>query len=339
MKKSLFLLLGIITMTGCTQSEILESRSDENVEIKLKSSAMSVEASTRAPFEGTIAGGNTLTARVLASKAQGNYATTYADDAMTFIDNGTTAAGFTTTKIYYPADNSVVYLCGLYPSTGWAATQTTTTSFTFDGSHDVMAAVEVSSTKDAVKGGTNIPTLAFKHLLTQLVIKAVAADAAAITAWGNLTDITLSKAGGANNPNAKVEVTLATGAAATASAFSSPVSNDSFKFWQKGTDPDAAFAGQAKALTTTGEEVAYSMVSPITATGTADYTLLVKTANSVSAGITVPVNLKATGGGAYSGDTQGKKFVVTLTFKATEITAVATVQPWTEDGKGEEEIQ
>lgn len=334
MKKSLFLLLGIITMTGCTQSEILESRSDENVEIKLKSSAMSVEASTRAPFEGTIGNGNTLVAKVLASKATGDYTTTYANGTMTFTDNGTTAAGFAT-PAYYPADNTDIYFCGLYPSTGWAATQITTTSFSFDGSQDVMAAAEVYSNKDEAKGGTT-KTLAFKHLLTQLVIKAVAADAAAVTAWGDLTDITLSKAGD-SAPYSAVTVTLATGAAATASAFAT--TSTAFKFWTKGASPDAEFTGQTKALTTGGEEVAYSMVSPVIADGTTDYTLVVKTANSITAGVTVPVNLKATGGGAYSGDTQGKKFVVTLTFKATEITAVATVQPWTEDGKGEEEIQ
>lgn len=337
MKKILFPLLAIVAMTGCTQGEILESRSDETVEIKLKSSAMSVEAVTRAPFEGEIGSGNTLTARILASKTQGNYTTTYADDAMTFSDNGTTAAGFATAK-YYPADNSTVYFCGLYPNTGWAVSQTTTTTFTFDGSKDVMAAAEVNSTKDEAKTG-GFKTLAFKHLLTQLVIKVVAEDQAAIDSWGNLTDLTLSKAGD-DNPNSKVEVTLATGVAETGTAFSSPINSSLFKFWKKGSGPDAAFAGQTVVLQTApGEEVAYSMVSPVTADGNSDYTLLVKTANSKAGGITVPVNLTKTGGGAYDSNTQGKKFMVTLTFKATEIKALATVQPWTEDGKGEEEIQ
>lgn len=337
MKKSLFLLLAVVTMTGCTQGEILESRSDETVEIKLKSSALSVEAVTRAPFEGEIGSGNTLTARILASKTQGNYTTFYADDAMTFSDNGSTATGFATAK-YYPADNSALYFCGLYPNTGWAVSQTTTTTFTFDGSKDVMAAAEVNSNKDEAKGGT-FKTLAFKHLLTQLVIKVVAENQAAIDSWGNLTDITLAKAGGTNNPNTKVEVTLATGVATTGSAFSSPVSDNSFKFWKLGSTPEAAFTGQTVALTTAGEEVAYSMVSPVIATGSSDYTLLVKTVNSKTEGISVPVHLKKTGGEAYNQDTQGKKFVVTLTFKATEIKALATVQAWTTDGKGDETIQ
>lgn len=337
MKKSLFLLLAIVAMTGCTQGEILESRSDETVEIKLKSSALSVEAVTRAPFEGEIGSGNTLTARVLASKTQGNYTSSYADDAMTFNDNGTTAAGFATAK-YYPADNSTVYFCGLYPSTGWAGSQTTTTSFTFDGSKDVMAAAEVSSSKDEAKGST-FKTLAFKHLLTQLVIKVVAENQAAIDSWGKLTDITLSKAGGSNNPNTKVEVTLATGVAATGSAFATPVSDNSFKFW-KLDSPETAFAGQSVVLTTSGAEVAYSMVSPVAATGSNDYTLLVKTVNAKAEGISVPVHLKKTANGeVYNLDTQGKKFVVTLTFKATEIKALATVQEWTSDGKGDETIQ
>lgn len=54
----------------------------------------------------------------------------------------------------------------------------------------------------------------------------------------------------------------------------------------------------------------------------------------------MPVNLKTTGSSVdYTASTQGKKFVVLLTFKATEIKATATVKDWEEDGGSSEEIQ
>ena len=88
--------------------------------------------------------------------------------------------------------------------------------------------------------------------------------------------------------------------------------------------------------------MAYSMVAPLkNATGTADYTLAVKTEHSGTTPVTVPVNLKTTGSSSadYTASTQGKKFVVLLTFKATEIKATATVKDWEEDGGSSEEIQ
>lgn len=183
------------------------------------------------------------------------------------------------------------------------------------------------------------PQLEFKHLLTQLVIMAVAEDDAAIEKWGQLTDITLTKVG-TSNPSSAVTVTLSTGTADESTAFATPLSNG-MSFWVVGANPETAFATQAKDLTTDGEEVAYSMVAPLeNATGTADYTLAVKTENSGTTPVRVTVNLKQSANQAsYTASTQGKKFIVTLTFKATEIKATATVEDWEEDGGSSEEIQ
>ena len=41
----------------------------------------------------------------------------------------------------------------------------------------------------------------------------------------------------------------------------------------------------------------------------------------------------------FTGDTQGKAFEITLTFKATEIVATATVTDWVKGGNTEVEIQ
>ena len=94
MKKSIFSLLAVVTMAGCTQGDVVELVPNENVEIKLTSSAIAAETMTRAPYEGTIGVNGSLTARVLVSETSGSYTTTYANDKMTFTDNGTTAVGF-----------------------------------------------------------------------------------------------------------------------------------------------------------------------------------------------------------------------------------------------------
>lgn len=339
MKKSMFSLLAVIVMAGCTQSDVIELVSNENVEIKLSSSAIAAETMTRAPYEGTIGTNGSLPARVLVSTASADYTANglYANDRMDFTDNGITAVGFDTPK-YYPVNNTALYICGLYPFAGWDNPANNECKFTFNGSQDVMAAAQVSSTKDDSKDG-DYPQLEFKHLLTQLVIMAVAEDDAAIEKWGQLTDITLTKVG-TSNPSSAVTVTLSTGTADESTAFATPLSNG-MSFWVVGANPETAFATQAKDLTTDGEEVAYSMVAPLeNATGTADYTLAVKTENSSTTPVRVTVNLKQSANQAsYTASTQGKKFIVTLTFKATEIKATATVEDWEEDGGSSEEIQ
>lgn len=120
MKKSMFSLLAVIVMAGCTQSDVIELVSNENVEIKLSSSAIAAETMTRAPYEGTIGTNGSLPARVLVSTASADYTANglYANDRMDFTDNGITAVGFDTPK-YYPVNNTALYICGLYPFAGW----------------------------------------------------------------------------------------------------------------------------------------------------------------------------------------------------------------------------
>ena len=61
MKKSIFSLLAVVTMAGCTQGDVVELVPNENVEIKLTSSAIAAETMTRAPYEGTIGVNGSLT--------------------------------------------------------------------------------------------------------------------------------------------------------------------------------------------------------------------------------------------------------------------------------------
>lgn len=339
--KHLFVsLLAVAAMASCSKNDSVtapEGPQGDAVEIKATSKALSIES--KAPFEGEIGDNGSLTARILVSVTQDNYTTTYKDDNMTFTDNGITEVGFAT-PAYYPADGSPLYLCGLYPADQNWQNPTTTADYTFDGKTDIMAAAQVSSSKTAAQAGT-YPTLAFKHLLTKLVVKAVAEDQAAIDAWGDVTAIVLTKAEG-NNPYTKATVTLASGTAATGTAFATTLTAFPFYTMMGETYNDVAFTGQTCALTTTAANIAYSMVAPITATGTGDFKLKITTQKGSETALEneVTIDLKDTAGSAaFTGDTQNKSFVITLTFKATEIKAKATVGAWEEGGSAGAELQ
>lgn len=349
MKKLYVPVLALLTLASCSKSELANRPVVENdmVEIMATSKALTIE--TRAPFEGQIAEENKLTAVVLGSTNTGDYTETtprYCDGEMTFSDN-TTAASFATPQ-YYPVSDAPIYLCALYPTAlaDWKDIATTA-KYTFDGKTDVMAAAEVSGKKSTAMAGT-VPSFTFNHLLTKLIVKVKADGDAAVGVWGDITGITLVKAMNGDVFDT-AEVTLATGAAATGTAFSNPAT-DGMAFYRIDaaayTDNAVDDADNKIALTTTAEEVAYSLVAPITAeNGVKHFTLSVDT----KLGETVTTKevsfdlYKAKVGeedpAVFSGDTQGKAFEVTLTFKATEIVAKATVTDWVKGGNSEVEIQ
>ena len=349
MKKLYVPVLALLTLASCSKSELANRPVVENdmVEIMATSKALTIE--TRAPFEGQIADGNNLTAVVLGSTTSGNYTETtprYCDGEMTFADN-TTAASFATPK-YYPVSDAPIFLCALYPTAlaDWKDIATTA-KYTFDGKTDVMAAAEVSGKKSTAMAGT-VPSFEFKHLLTKLIVKVKAEDEAAQNVWGDITGITLVKAMNGDVFDT-AEVTLATGAAATGTAFSNAAA-DGMAFYRIDaaayTDNAVDDADNKIALTTTAEEAAYSLVAPIIAeNGVKHFTLSVDT----KLGETVTTKevsfdlYKAKVGeedpAVFSGDTQGKAFEITLTFKATEIVATATVTDWVKGGNTEVPIQ
>lgn len=347
MKKLYVPVLALLTLASCSKSELANRPVVENdmVEIMATSKALTIE--TRAPFEGQIASNNTLTAVVLGSTTTGDYTTTYCDGEMTFTDDNTTAASFATPQ-YYPVSDATICLCALYPTAlaDWKDIATTA-KYTFDGKTDVMAAAEVSGKKSTAMAGT-VPSFTFNHLLTKLIVKVKADGDAAVGVWGDITGISLVKA---NNGDVfdTAEVTLATGAAATGTAFSNAAA-DGMAFYRIDaaayTDNAVDDADNKIALTTTAEEAAYSLVAPIIAeNGVKHFALKVDT----KLGETVTTKevsfdlYKAKVGeeepAVFSGDTQGKAFEITLTFKATEIVATATVTDWVKGGNTEVPIQ
>ena len=95
MKKLILSLAALAALASCSsneENENLEINNNDPVEIKV--GRASLEATTKAPFEGTISGANTLTAKVMASSVNGNYVDnllTNGDGTIIFTDNGTTA--------------------------------------------------------------------------------------------------------------------------------------------------------------------------------------------------------------------------------------------------------
>lgn len=350
MKKLYVPVLALLTLASCSKSELANRPVVENdmVEIMATSKALTIE--TRAPFEGQIASDNTLTAVVLGSTTTADYTTRYCDGEMTFTDDNTTAASFATPQ-YYPVSDAPIYLCALYPTAlaDWKDIATKA-KYTFDGKTDVMAAAEVSGKKSTAMAGT-VPSFTFNHLLTKLIVKVKADGDAAVGVWGDITGISLVKA---NNGDVfdTAEVTLATGAATTGTAFSNAAA-DGMAFYRIDATATPAYTDNAVddadnkiALTTMAEEAAYSLVAPIIAeNGVKHFALKVDT----KLGETVTTRevsfdlYKAKVGeedpAVFSGDTQGKAFEITLTFKATEIVATATVTDWVKGGNTEVPIQ
>ena len=92
---------------------------------------------------------------------------------------------------------------------------------------------------------------------------------------------------------------------------------------------------------TSPANAAYSLVAPITATGTGDFKLKITTQKDAESPLVneVAVDLKGTSSSTITGDTQGKAFEITLTFKATEIQAKASVKEWEKAGTATGEIK
>lgn len=352
MKKSFLPLLALVAMASCTQNDMDLKGSNDQSEIRLKSTAMTIDAVvSRAPFDGTITTTtNELTAKVMKSLATGNYSATATglfEGEMTFTDQGTTAFGFNTTPQYYPADGSSVYLCGLYPTTGWTigATATTTAEIVIDGKTDAMAAKEVTTTKaDALTGGT-YKTLDFKHMLTKLKIKSIAepttqvASDAAVAAWGKITKIELQEIIGLT-PLSKATVDMKAGTATYTDKSGVTV------YQMSGNDTypatDVAFTGLTVSIpvaatfpgaSTDAVDVAYSLIAPFTHDVAKKDIFLKVYTEKYTTGFDVKVDLND------ATNTLGKYCIVTLIFKASKIEAMATVTDWVAGGTGDSTIE
>ena len=348
MMRYLISLLAVAAMAaGCSKNDggTPSPEPPQGTPIAVHGKALTV--TSKAPFEGTLGGGKSLTALVLGSKTTGDYTTPYSKGTMTFSDEsssvGYNAEGFSGSKAY-PADGSNVYLAGLYPADGEYTGQNwtsigTTASYTFTGVEDVMTAAQVATTKTGADAGTYAP-LVFNHRLTLLEVQVVAEDDAAAAAWGKLQEVKLT--GTFTNT---ATVTLSTGGAAfSGSAPGWPVYDATSNAAITGatiTIPAATDKTTPDKIKESAQKIGYTMVAPITADGTGDFTASVTTQPDGGSATTksgISIDLKDTAGAAFTGDTQGKKFVVTLIFRAKDIQAVGKVTDWVVGGSADVDV-
>lgn len=335
MKKILLSVMLAAALASCTKEENGKNPAGD-FEIMAGATALSVDAVTKAPINTIPTVG--LLARVPVSETSGDYTAewqsnagymkfTVASSATGFTDNAGTAAP----KFYPAEENKTIYLCGLYPSDGW--TVGTNATLNFDGKTDVMAAKEVSTTK-ADAATSSFETLAFQHLLTQLRIQFVAPDANAANAWGSILSLELLDADGDAIGN-KVTVDLKAG---TGTFAAGDAAFGLYKMTGKEQFTDNAYS--ATTVTTTQAYVAYVLAPSVTATGpsgqvsTPEYKLKITSAGGATE--TVDINLKAADNNTdYADYTAGKAFDIVLSFRATEIKAMATIATWTDMGTTE----
>ncbi len=321
-------MMAVAALASCSQDEQVNISTGEN-EIVAGATTLSVDAATKAPVNSIPAAG--LLARVPVSQTDGNYATEWQTNEgyMKFMaaDQATSFCNSTGTKApkFYPADGNI-YLCGLYPEQGWGTLSTTATA-TINGNNDLMAAAQVTTTKDDAPD--NFKTLTFKHLLTQLRIQFQAADQAAVDAWGNITSLKLLKSDGSTPIESQATVTLKDGTA----TFSGSGTVNFFQATSKTAFTDDVYA--AKAPTTTATYVAYILCPSTTGDGStgAEYQLEITSAGGAKE--VVALDLMEDTDTHFTGPTAGNAFDILLNFKATEIKAMASITPWVDKGQTE----
>ncbi len=379
--KKVFLMLAVVAMASCSKSE-LTTRPEVagDVEIKAGSTVLAIE--TKAPYMNELnALDQSLTAYVQITKDLTNY--TYKTDAatpanstllgkgyMNFKHNGTNVpeVGFygeeactTHTPQYYPSDGSNIAMVALYPATvgganGWDITTDTdckTATFTINGKTDVMAAVaeksnasEATDINKSTATATNLNMFKFGHKLTLVNIQ-VYGDAAAATAWGNITGIELKGVYDGTNlstdVNDQIKVTYKDASAVSAKS----AAGKSMPFYQANantTTPSTIDSYTENEITTSNvvviptvpTAVAYSMVAPFKATadaGKENMHLVIKTEKGPAAGYDLKIQYlrKADDSDNFKDSTEGKMFTIKLKFMASEIKASASVDKWVDD--------
>ena len=237
---------------------------------------------------------------------------------------------------YYNKDHVMpVYFIAMHPQSGWAITDNTNASFTFNGSQDVMFAPHTTG-KYSVNHATS-PALNFKHLLTWIKLEIQAESEDVATAWGPLESVTIECK---NQLSFDINKEFNT----TDIEFSN---DGSLSFYQTGRFPDQEFPGAGKyEMTTTAVDAAYVLCAPVTATirdeiafeqngetvRTNEYYINIKTSNRNAR---VPVDLKTSEDTWFSGSTSGKQFTISLTFKmGNNIAVSASITDWETGGIG-----
>lgn len=340
---------------GCSKKDSLMPEPDgHQTPISVKASTRAVE--TRAPHTDAISEDTPFKAQVFTTKTKGKYSTAadlYANGTITFTGAGEMAyddpmiSGSRT----FPSDGASIYLLGLYPyddlyqGQKWTFT-TTAATYRFSGKEDVITAKEVKTTKKADADAGTFETLEFEHQLTLLEIHVVAESEDAAKAWGTLKEVALTHNLTSTTFKNTVSVNTSTGVTTVAST---PTTTG----WPIYTADDATFTNQTfdlpygsegqttDELKTVAQAIGTTLVAPITAKGTSDFTLAIKSQPTGAGEVTkndIKIDLKSSDGTAFSGNTKGQKFIVTLIFRSQDIKAIGTLTPWGDGGSADADV-
>jgi hypothetical protein len=324
------------------------------------SASISPSATTRTAYELTTpTTEKTFDAMVWASTTSCNYPYNSADPK-TGADN---TMGYHTTVYFqsgtdqllrdglvYPPNNADVYFIGLYPNAGWEdkhdGSSNISTSFTFNGSNDVLYAPQVSgnlSASVALPTPTK-PQLHFFHLLTYLRVKVFAEDASVASSWGKLTNLKLMSQQKSLTIDLRRVPDISSGDFATmqsnveAIVTFSALTPEDIPFYARGTDTAFnTYYPSGKDISDVSTEVAYVLCKPVSASEgsvdsrTNEYVLELSTQNRTA--VTINVDLKTASDTWFTGSTMGHEFVIELKLCAGGyISASASVTDWTTGG-------
>lgn len=358
MKKYLLTVMAVAGLASCSNETDSFNTEDPN---EIRVAGQTIDASTKAPMDSKTAN---FRAMVLTSSKSGDYSTLYAPTAGKYMDFekqfesvstpnkvGFVDADGADSKQYYPTSTATqqeVYISGLMPAAASTSDESSKSdiwkydagnlTITFDGNDDVMIAKEASAEK-----GSDA-TLAFNHLLTQLVVK-VQASVGDPEVWGNITKIVLKNVGGKTgkiyNQFAITGTELKSGTATVSTT--AEAASEAVKFYNASASgsatsfTDTEYSGTnnsvLKSSQSTATTVAYMLCQAFDVKqtpGDTDLVLDVYTTRNSSTPKTVEIDLTS----ASDLNTAGYAFEITLDFQTNEIMASAEIADWKEGGNG-----
>lgn len=237
--------------------------------------------------------------------------------------SGNNTVTFAPLQYYHGAPTMNAYLRGYHPNSAELtknASEFVEAKWVIDGKMDVMLSDYVSGNK-ATPGAAAIP-VSFEHVLSKLTIKVVAENDGAKASWGDVTSMTIK--GVPTNIVAVFDGEVADQYKAT--ALTTPTADIAVWGYDAATKSTTDAAPDQLPLPVGGESdgliFGQTMVYPA-----ASYMITVNTVNHAGGtdSTTIPIDNEAQ---------PGMNHVITLTFKASGITATATVQGWQDSNDG-----
>lgn len=187
-------LMSLFIFAGCSSSDENTEVDGELVPINLLASLPTQGGNTRAGV-GPIHGSET-TLNISLFRADsdnsGEYTSSYDGVHSAAITSATAigTAGKIATGLYYLSDpNQSTKLIGVYPRTADAVVSGNDITYTLDGAIDVLCSNLVAGNREKVEG----LTMAFEHMLTQIVIMVAAVADTDAEEWGTVESISLEE--------------------------------------------------------------------------------------------------------------------------------------------------